>query len=79
VNTSATNILQARAPGELLLRADHFFWLLGTHMQKTVEGLLRSLLYSILLGLSQDEFSKNINTIRHICVSRWHSNTVHGA
>jgi hypothetical protein len=79
VNDSATNILQARAPNEVLLRADHFFWLLGTPMQKTVEGLLRSLLYSVLLGLSQSDLSESIASIRHICGPRWQSNTAHGA
>jgi hypothetical protein len=70
-NDEATAILQTWAADAVLLRADHFFWLLGAPMQKSVEGLLRSLLYSILLGLSQSGESKDFDTIRSICGPRW--------
>jgi hypothetical protein len=72
-------ILQTWATDVVLLRADHFFWLLGAPMQKSIEGLLRSLLHSILLGLSQHGLSKNFDIIRKICGPRWQSATANGA
>jgi len=43
-------------------------------MQKSVEGLLRSVLHSILIGLLGCERSK-LDVIKYICGSRWRSTT----
>jgi hypothetical protein len=43
-------------------------------MQKSPEGLLRSLLHSILLGLSQSAFPNRLETIQNICAPRSHIN-----
>jgi hypothetical protein len=66
--------LQEWAGENILLRADHFFWLLGAAMQKSLEGLLRSLTYSILLGLWQPHFPNKLEVIAKICSPRSHIN-----
>lgn len=71
-------MLQEWAGEDVLLRADHFFWLLGAAVQKSVEGLLRSLVYSILLGLSRSEFPDRLDVIATICLPRSH-NSAHSA
>lgn len=48
-------------------------------MQKTIEGLLRGILHSALLGLSQCAESGHVDAIKHICGSRWKSATANGA
>jgi hypothetical protein len=55
---------------DVLLRADHFFWLLGSAVQKTVGGLLRSLLHSLLLSLSRSTFPGKREAIKNICAPR---------
>lgn len=74
-NNEATTILQSWADDAILLRSDHFFWILGAPMQKSIEGLLRDILHSMLLGLSQCVDSETISTIKHVCASRWQSTT----
>lgn len=66
-------MLQTWAGDHTLVRADHFFWILGAAIQKTVEGLLRSLLYSILLTLLQSDVAADIEAARAICGPRWAS------
>lgn len=44
-------ILEKQIEGKHLVRAEHFFWILGGHIQKTSEGLLRHLLFSALSSL----------------------------
>lgn len=78
VNEEAAAILQSWADDATLLRADHFFWILGAPTQKSIEGLLRSILHSILLGLSQCAESEAIGAIKHICATRWQSATANG-
>jgi hypothetical protein len=56
-----------------LLRGDHYFWIQGGHVQKSIEGLLRAVLHSLLSGLSQSGVSENLETIKHVCESRWQS------
>jgi hypothetical protein len=63
-------MLQGWAAGNILLRADHFFWLLGSNVQKTVDGLLRSLLHSLLLSLSRSTLPIKLEAINHICTPR---------
>jgi hypothetical protein len=70
VNDKLTQTLQGWAAADLLLRADHFFWLLGANVQKTIEGLLRSLLHSALLGFWRSEISNKLEAIRDICSLR---------
>ena len=72
-NDEAKAILQTWAADAVLLRADHFFWILGAPMQKSVKGMLRGILRSVLLGLSQS--TEKIDAIKHICGSRWQSST----
>jgi hypothetical protein len=63
-------MLQGWAAANVLLRADHFFWLLGANVQKTAEGLLRSLLHSALLGFSRSEVPNKLEAIKDICSLR---------
>jgi hypothetical protein len=66
-------MLQAWTDGKRLLRGDHYFWILGGHVQKSIEGLLRAVLHALLSGLSQSGVSENLETIEHVCESRWQS------
>ncbi|GAB7335367.1 hypothetical protein MBLNU13_g07750t1 [Cladosporium sp. NU13] len=77
-NNQATAILENWAGDAILLRCDHFFWILGAPMQKTVEGLLRGILHPALLGLSQCENFDHIGAIKYICGSRWQSAAANG-
>ena len=45
---SATQALQRWTNGKDLITADLYFWHAGTELQKSQEGLLRSLLYGVL-------------------------------
>lgn len=47
-------LLHEWANGEKLIVADHFFWLPGTPLQSSIEGLLRSLLHDVLSQLGAD-------------------------
>jgi hypothetical protein len=78
-DNQATEVLQTWAADGVLLRADHFFWLLGTPIQKSVEGLLRGILHSVLLSLSQCVISENAGAIRLVCGPRWLSPSVNNA
>jgi hypothetical protein len=66
-------MLQTWTNGKTLLRGDHYFWILGGHVQKSIEGLLRAVLHALLSGLSHSGVSNNLETIKHICESRWQS------
>jgi hypothetical protein len=46
-----------------LIRAEHFFWIVGDAAQKSREGLLRHLLLSALLSLPAD----NLDLAKHVC------------
>jgi hypothetical protein len=65
-----TQILHEWAGEDVLLRADHFFWLLGSAVQKTAGGLLRSLLHSALLGISRSDVPNKLEAIKTICALR---------
>lgn len=56
-------VLQGWASGYKLAVASHYFWAAGTLMQKSLKGLLQSLLYDIF-GASPD-------LIQQVCASRW--------
>jgi hypothetical protein len=56
--------------GRCSLRAEHFFWLLGSTVQKTVDGLLRSLLHSLLLSLLRSTLAGKLEAIKRICAPR---------
>jgi hypothetical protein len=66
-------MLKTWAAGQTLLRADHYFWILGPPKQKSIEGLLRSLLYTALRTFSLTEYPDKIDAIRKICGTRWES------
>jgi hypothetical protein len=66
-NDEAKAILQTWTADAVLLRADHFFWIPGAPIQKSVEGLLRGLVHSALLGLSR--CVGKIDAIKHVCGS----------
>jgi hypothetical protein len=60
-HTHAT--LQQWANTQQLVRASFYFWNAGTEMQKSLRGLLQSLLYTILNGCP--------DLIPNICSNRW--------
>jgi hypothetical protein len=66
-------MLQTWTNGKTLLRGDHYFWILGGHVQKSIEGSLRAVLHALLSGMSQSGVSENLETIQHVCESRWQS------
>jgi hypothetical protein len=66
-------MLRAWTSGKRLVRGDHYFWILGEHVQKSIEGLLRAAFHALLSGLSQSGVSENLETIQHVCGSRWQS------
>ncbi|KAM0719952.1 hypothetical protein Q7P37_004087 [Cladosporium fusiforme] len=68
--------LKTWAGDDTLIQADHYFWIPGTGMQKTLEGLLRSLLHSVLRALAQPA---HVEAIKHICGTRWSSINKHKA
>lgn len=72
-------ILKKWADSNVLILADHYFWILGTTMQKTFEGLLRHLLHSVLHTLSHPDVSANLEALRRICGPRWSSINKHKA
>lgn len=56
-------LLQTWAGNKMLVVATHFFWSVGTDMQKSQEGLLRSLLFEALRGCP--------NLIPRVVEDRW--------
>jgi hypothetical protein len=68
-----SRILQAWTKGRKLLRGDHYFWILGEHVQKSLNGLLRAVLHALLSGLSQSGDSEDLETTKHVCEARWQS------
>jgi hypothetical protein len=65
-NTKADQFLELWSAGKDLVRAEHFFWIMGDTVQKSREGLLRHLLHSALLSLKAD----NLDFTKHVCGSR---------
>jgi hypothetical protein len=76
--TELEDMLQTWAAGQTLLRADHYFWILGSPKQKSIEGLLRSLLFAVFRSLSLAEQPGSIEAIKQICSTRWNSSGIHG-
>jgi hypothetical protein len=68
--TQLEAMLQTWAAGQTLLRADHYFWILGPPKQKSIEGLLRSMLYTALRSLSLAKLPDKIDAIKQICSTR---------
>ena len=67
------SLLREWAEEDLLIVADHFFWLPGTHLQKSFEGLARSLMHAILSSLTTD-----IASVKTICgKQRWSLQSSH--
>ncbi|KAJ5528336.1 hypothetical protein N7513_012495 [Penicillium frequentans] len=60
-----TQLLESWAGSKVLLKAHYFFWGSGTNEQKTLSGLLRSLLYDLLRQRSDPIFK--------ISASKWRS------
>jgi hypothetical protein len=76
--TEVEAMLQPWTVGRTLLRADHYFWILGPPKQKSIEGMLRSLLYTVLRSFSLTGHPDNIGAIRKICGTRWQSANKYG-
>jgi hypothetical protein len=74
-NPKIDEVLQTWTKGATLVRAEHFFWIMGDHTQKTREGLLRHLLYCSLLALRSAVVGNDFQLAKHVCGSRWDSNT----
>lgn len=60
-------VLRKWAGGRKLVTANFFFWFSGTPLQKSQEGLLRSLLFELLRQCP--------SSIQAVCPSRWQSTT----
>lgn len=56
--------------GKRLFRAEHFFWIAGTHMQKSYCGLLRNLLYQCLLAISGSDSQMDAHHVTNALKSR---------
>lgn len=72
-NVDIERTLQSWSKGPPLVRANHFFWILGEHVQKSIEGLLRNLLYSILSTLSRRDAPQCYHVVKEVCGLRWAS------
>lgn len=53
IHPRTTEHLQAWAGGEKIITAKYFFWNAGTELQRSYNGLMRSLLFDILRLLSE--------------------------
>ena len=62
-HTKVTAFLQEWAGSSSLVCASFYFWNAGTEMQKSLTGLLRSLLFNILASCP--------NLEQHVCSERW--------
>jgi hypothetical protein len=62
-DTRTATALDRWANGRKLLTASHYFWYLGSPMEKSYSGIVRSILYKIL-----GDFPELINPV---CSSRW--------
>lgn len=62
-NPRVDQLLETWAKGKQLLRAEHFFWILGGHVQKTIEGLLRHLLYCTILSMQFNAHSNKLELV----------------
>ncbi|KAL1623368.1 hypothetical protein SLS56_008309 [Neofusicoccum ribis] len=60
---TTTDLLQSWAKDKTLITASHFFWVSGTELQRSQEGLLRSLLFQIL--------KQHCGLIPEVCMSHW--------
>ena len=65
-NPQANHFLDLWAAGKSLVRAEHFFWVLGDQVQKSCEGLLRHVLYSTL----RSSLTDNMDFAKFVCGSR---------
>lgn len=64
-NPKTEEALKVWAQGKQLVTANYYFWNAGNELQKSHEGLLRSLLYEML--------RKCPEVIQGVCSSRWYS------
>lgn len=70
VSNPRTSIALRHRPGlENLVIAKYFFWINGTEQQRSLEGLLRALLYDMLHGILR----QNPELIKHILPEAWQS------
>jgi hypothetical protein len=74
-NSKVDEVLRTWKKEATLVRAEHFFWIMGDHTQKTREGLLRHLLYCSLPALRSAVVGNDFQLAKHVCGSRWDSNT----
>lgn len=72
-NSETGEALQAWLDGKRLVQAVHFFWIPGTPLQRTYDGLLRHLLYQCLAALWESGLETDSRHIREMCGPRWSS------
>ena len=66
-NPKVEQFLETWTADEILIRAEHFCWIMGGTVQKSREGLLRHLLYSALLSLPDNlELAKHISGLKRL-------------
>jgi hypothetical protein len=65
-NPNIERFLEVWTNGKALVRAEHFFWIMGGTVQRGREGLLRHLLHSALLCLPLDD----LDLVKRVCGSR---------
>lgn len=65
-NAKIEQFLEVWTKGKDLIRAEHFFWILGDTVQKSREGLLRHFLYSALLSLPAND----LDLAKRVCGPR---------
>lgn len=64
------DLLDTCADGRNVIRAEHFFWIVGEAVQKSREGLLRHLLHSSLLSLPPSTSGEDPDLIELVCGRR---------
>lgn len=69
-------LLETWAGIQTLIIAEHFFWLPGSPMQRSMDGMLQALLNDCLAALSvQDDIE--LHVLKSACGSRWSSRNHH--
>jgi hypothetical protein len=58
----------------LVIRAEHFFWIMVEPVQKSREGLLRHLLHSALLAIASNPAGEGLGLMKRVCSQRRLSN-----
>lgn len=72
-DSKVDDLLDTWAQGKAVIRAEHFFWIMGDPVQKSREGLLRHFLHSALSSLPSG--AEGLEMSKHVCGPKRLSNS----